>query len=201
MSAPPNQNPEQIARDIIDAQLRASGWAVQGKDEINFNECQGQAIREYSTDTGPADYVLFVDKKPVGIIEAKKDSHAQNITTVEEQTGEYASAKLKWVQNTGEPLPFLYEATGVITRFTDQRDPNTRSHRTPNSSPASKPNGPLKKPPPKPPKRPRRRRQRKRPPANALKSHDRDLRHPIPSRTRSASGVRRFRVQACPRAG
>jgi len=130
MCATPNQNPEQIARDTIDAQLRASGWAIQGKNEINFNECQGQAIREYTTDTGPADYVLFVDKKPVGIIEAKKESQAQNITTVEEQTGEYANAKLKWVQNTGEPLPFLYEATGVITRFTDQRDPKPRSRET-----------------------------------------------------------------------
>jgi type I restriction enzyme R subunit len=31
------------------------------------------------------------------------------------------------VQNSGDPLPFLYEATGVITRFTDQRDPKPRS--------------------------------------------------------------------------
>lgn len=72
MPASPNQNPEQIARDIIDAQLRTSGWAVQDKNEINFNECEGQAIREYTTDTGPADYVLFVDTKPVGIIEANR---------------------------------------------------------------------------------------------------------------------------------
>ena len=127
MSATPNQNPEQIARDNIDAQLRASGWAVQNNDAIDFNECQGQAIREYTTDSGPADYVLFVDKKPVGVIEAKKETLGHNITTVEEQTGKYASAKLKWVQDTGEALPFLYEATGVLTRFTDQRDPKPRS--------------------------------------------------------------------------
>jgi len=123
----PNQNPEQVARNTIDAQLRASGWAIQGKNEINFNECQGQAIREYTTDTGPADYVLFVDKKPVGVIEAKREDAGHKITTVEEQTGEYAAAELKWVQNIDGPLPFLYEATGVITRFTDQRDPKPRS--------------------------------------------------------------------------
>ena len=31
----------------------------------------GYAIREYQTDTGPADYVLFVDQKAGGVIEAK----------------------------------------------------------------------------------------------------------------------------------
>jgi len=94
---------------------------------IDFNEGQGQAVREYTTDCGPADYVFFVDRKAVGITEAKKDTLGQNITTVENQTGEYAAAKLKWIQHTGQPLQFLYEATGVLTRFTDQRDPKSRS--------------------------------------------------------------------------
>ena len=123
----PNQNPEQIARDAIDAQFADAGWAVQDKTAINFNDGEGQAIREYTTDTGPADYVLFVDGQPVGVIEAKREEAAQNITTVEEQTSDYGAAKLKWVQATGGPLPFLYEATGIITRFTDQRDPKPRS--------------------------------------------------------------------------
>ncbi len=143
-----NQTPEQIARDAIDAQLRASGWAVQAKDAINFHASEGQAIRgsaakrrtrppshrlaqrvsaggakQYTTDTGPADYVLFIDGRPVGVIEAKKETLGANITTVKEQTADYGAAKLKWIQSTGIPLPFLYEATGVITRFTDQRDP------------------------------------------------------------------------------
>ncbi len=123
----PNQNPEQIARDAIDGQLRASGWVVQDKEAINLHAGDGQAVREYPTDTGPADYVLFIDQKSVGVIEAKKETLGQNITAIEEQTGEYAAARLKWIQNTGEPLPFLYEATGVLTRFTDQRDPKPRS--------------------------------------------------------------------------
>ncbi|MCX6846556.1 MAG: DEAD/DEAH box helicase family protein, partial [Verrucomicrobia bacterium] len=121
------QNPEQIARDAIDAQLRASGWAVQNKNAFNPNEGEGQAVREYTTDSGPADYVLFVDRKAVGVIEAKKETLGHNITTVEDQTKEYAVSKLKWIQHTGQALPFLYEATGVLTRFTDQRDPKPRS--------------------------------------------------------------------------
>lgn len=50
-----NQNPEQQARDRIDAQLRAAGWAVQKK--IDFSAGAGQAVREWQTDVGPADYV------------------------------------------------------------------------------------------------------------------------------------------------
>lgn len=122
-----NQNPEQIARDAIDTQLRATGWAVQSKTAIDFNEHEGQAVREYTTDSGPADYVLFIDGRPVGVIEAKKETLGHNITAAEDQTADYSTAKLKWVQSAGRALPFLYEATGVITRFTDQRDPKPRS--------------------------------------------------------------------------
>jgi type I restriction enzyme R subunit len=123
----PNQNPEQIARDAIDVQLRDAGWAVQSKEAIDFHAGFGQAVREYSTDTGPADYVLFVNGLPVGVIEAKKETLGHNLTTIEEQTAEYAAAKLRYIQRSGEPLPFLYEATGVLVRFTDQRDPKPRS--------------------------------------------------------------------------
>ena len=67
-----NQSPEQIARDNIDKQLHATGWAVQDKDKIDWDASVGIAVREYQTDVGPADYVLFVERRPVGIIEAKK---------------------------------------------------------------------------------------------------------------------------------
>ncbi len=70
--------------------------------------------------------MLFVDGKAVGVIEAKPEDWGQKITTVEEQSGGYAAAKLKWINNK-EPLPFVYESTGVITRFTDGRDPKPRS--------------------------------------------------------------------------
>ena len=122
----PNQNPEQIARDNIDSLLEESGWRVQDKKNFDLNDGEGQAIREYPTNVGPADYVLFVDKEPVGVIEAKRESKAENITPVELQTQGYAAAQLKWVVN-NKPLPFLFESTGIITRFTDARDPKPRS--------------------------------------------------------------------------
>ncbi|HHH72924.1 MAG TPA: DEAD/DEAH box helicase, partial [Sulfuricurvum sp.] len=121
-----NQNPEQIARDKIDAMLRASGWAVQHKDEVDHTAAGGIAIREYQTDIGPADYALFVNRKAVGIIEAKREEEGSRITVVEEQSNAYAESKLKYVNNT-DPIPFVYESTGTVTRFTDRRDPKPRS--------------------------------------------------------------------------
>jgi type I restriction enzyme R subunit len=121
-----NQNPEQKARDTIDALLRQAGWVVQSAKKIDLSAGLGQAVREYQTDVGPADYVLFVDKKAVGVIEAKKEELGHKITEVESQTAGYASSRLKWVNNK-EPLPFLFESTGILTRFTDGRDPKPRS--------------------------------------------------------------------------
>ncbi|MFM5231866.1 DEAD/DEAH box helicase family protein, partial [Aeromonas media] len=60
------------------------------------------------------------------MIEAKPEDAGHRITSVEPQTEDYANALLKWVK-ASEPLRFLYEATGVITRFTDARDPKPRS--------------------------------------------------------------------------
>ncbi len=120
-----NQNPEQIARDNIDKLLRNAGWAIQSAKKINWNESLGIAIKEYQTDVGPADYVLFVDRKPVGIVEAKKEDVGQNLSTVEEQSSVYAKAKLKYLNN--DPLRFVYESTGALTRFTDYQDPKPRA--------------------------------------------------------------------------
>ncbi|MBF0302274.1 MAG: DEAD/DEAH box helicase family protein [Desulfamplus sp.] len=123
---PTNQNPEQKARDKIDNLLVQAGWTVQHKNKINFSASRGVAVREYQTDVGPADYMLFVDKKPVGVIEAKKADEGFHLNAVEEQTTGYSNAKLKWI-NYQKPLPFLYESTGVVTWFTDRRDPKPRA--------------------------------------------------------------------------
>jgi type I restriction enzyme R subunit len=122
----PNQNPEQIARDKIDAMLHDAGWVVQPAKKIDFSAGAGIAVREYQTDVGPVDYALFVGQKAIGVIEAKPEDWGHKITTVEEQSTSYATASLKWVNNK-EPLPFVYESTGAITRFTDGRDPKPRS--------------------------------------------------------------------------
>ena len=120
-----NQNPEQRARDKIDKMLIETGWVVQPKTKVDLSANKGVAVKEYQTDVGPADYVLFVDGKPVGIIEAKPESEGVRLTRVEDQSHGYATSKLKHLNN--EPLPFVYESTGALTRFTNYRDPKPRS--------------------------------------------------------------------------
>jgi type I restriction enzyme, R subunit len=120
-----NQNPEQIARDHIDKQLIACGWLIQSKKELNLTTNFGIAVRELQTSVGPADYVLFVDKKPVGVIEAKREEEGYRLTAVEEQAVRYAHAKIKYIEHA--MLPFVYQSTGTITHFTDYRDPKPRA--------------------------------------------------------------------------
>ena len=120
-----NQNPEQIARDHIDRQLIACGWLIQGIKQVNLNAGIGVAVKEYLTDVGPADYVLFVDGKPCGVIEAKREEEGHRINVHEDQSEGYANAKLKHLKN--EPLPFVYISTGEVTKFTDFTDPKPRA--------------------------------------------------------------------------
>ncbi|MES2885015.1 MAG: type I restriction-modification enzyme R subunit C-terminal domain-containing protein [Pseudomonadota bacterium] len=118
--------PEAKARQQIDDKLAQAGWQVQDMAALNLGAARGIAVREYPTDTGPADYVLFVDRTAVGVIEAKRDAAGESLTVAESQTERYAGATLKWRQS-GTPLPFLFEATGQVIRFTDGRDPAPRS--------------------------------------------------------------------------
>jgi type I restriction enzyme R subunit len=120
-----NQNPEQIARDRIDAALLQCGWIIQDKSTINLSAGLGVAVREYQTNVVHADYVLFVNKKPIGIIEAKREEEGHRLSVHEEQTEGYATAKLKYVEN--QQILFGYESTGDLIHFTDYRDPKPRA--------------------------------------------------------------------------
>ncbi len=115
--------PEQQARENIDKQLIQSGWLVQDFKELNPSASLGVAVREYPTESGSADYILFVDRKPIGVIEAKREGIT--LSAVHDQTTRYAADKLKFIFKK-EELPFQYESTGTETYFTDARDPVPR---------------------------------------------------------------------------
>ena len=78
--------PEQKARQRIDAMLEAAGWVVQDYKAVNLYAGTGVAVRELVTIAGPADYVLFVNRQAVGVIEAKKKG--TTLSGVEWQTGQ-----------------------------------------------------------------------------------------------------------------
>lgn len=70
----PFMQPEERARLVIDGKLEQSGWTVQDMSKLNLTASLGVAAREFPTSTGPVDYALFVEGKPVGVVEAKKPS-------------------------------------------------------------------------------------------------------------------------------
>ncbi len=117
--------PEEKARSEIDSMLEASGWRVQDYTGINLGASLGVAIREFPTDSGPADYAIFVNRGAVGVVEAKPSG--TTLSGVSEQTDRYSSAFPGTVPNVGLPLPFCYESTGMETYFRDKRDPDSRS--------------------------------------------------------------------------
>ena len=118
--------PEAEARQKIDKRLTAAGWIIQDVKQLNISAGIGVAVREFPTDTGPVDYALFINGIPVGIIEAKPDNAGEHITTIESQSNRYANSKFKWIR--GEyKIRFAYEATGLLTRFTDYADEKYRS--------------------------------------------------------------------------
>ena len=117
---------EQKARVEIDKRLGESGWLLQDKSAFNPAAALGVAVREFATDTGPVDYLMLLDRKPVGVVEAKKAEEGQNITVHETQSQRYAESGIKWAVN-GVNIRFAYEATDIITRFTDYADEKARS--------------------------------------------------------------------------
>ena len=120
--------PEEKARSVIDNKLRQSGWVIQDLKKLNLSASLGVAVREFPTSTGEADYALFVDGAPVGVIEAKREEAGQNITDVEVQSGRYANSTFKWIKK-DYCIRFSYEATDKLVRFTDYKDIKYRSRR------------------------------------------------------------------------
>jgi type I restriction enzyme R subunit len=76
---------------------------------------------------GRADYLLFVDRVPVGAIEAKPKG--TTLTEVERQSTKYSEGLPEAISAPVAPLPFIYESTGTETRFTNLCDPEPRSRR------------------------------------------------------------------------
>jgi type I restriction enzyme R subunit len=120
--------PEQLARQQIDAMLIAAGWVVQDYRAFNPSAAQGVALREVPLNAGRCDYLLLIDRKPVGVVEAKKTG--TTLSAAADQSSFYAENLPEFLSAVSPGnLPFLYESTGVETFFRDERDPEPRSRR------------------------------------------------------------------------
>lgn len=121
--------PEDRARENIDKLLTDAGWIVQDKCSTNLSAARGVAVREFPLKSGhgEADYLLFVDGAPIGVVEAKKEG--DTLTGVELQTTKYSEGVPDHLTTPRRPLPFQYQSTGTETRFTNLLEPDGRHAR------------------------------------------------------------------------
>ena len=119
--------PEDKAREQIDRALEQSGWKVQDTKSANLHAGRGVVLRNFPLVSGHgfADYLLYIDGKAAGVIEAKKEG--VTLIGVEVQAEKYSKGLPSDLPAHVRPLPFLYQSTGVETRFTNGLDPHPRS--------------------------------------------------------------------------
>ena len=119
--------PEEKARKKIDQLLEKAGWNVQDYKSINLGASPGIVVRDFPLNAEEADYLLFLDRKAVGAIEAKREG--TTLSGVAEQSEKYVRGIPDSIPCHQKPLPFAYESTGTETNFRDLRDPSPRSRR------------------------------------------------------------------------
>lgn len=124
--------PEQRARVVIDGQLTEAGWFVCDRKDMDLVNHVGVAVREVNMgEAGRADYLLYVEKRLCGVIEAKPAGTP--LTGVQWQTNRYAegvpAAMRIGAVLVDTRLPFLFEASGTETFFTNGFDPDRASRR------------------------------------------------------------------------
>jgi type I restriction enzyme R subunit len=121
------ETPEDKARKTIDDLLSKAGWTIQDGEGVNVSAARGVAIREFPLKSGYgfADYLLYVDGAPAGVVEAKKEG--ETLTGYEIQTEKYSVGLPDVLKPYRKPLPFCYQSTGIETRFTNLMEPDARS--------------------------------------------------------------------------
>lgn len=121
--------PEQKSRQNIDTLLIKAGFIVQNRDEFDRTANLGVVVREFAMSDGSfADYLIFIDGKACGVIEAKKAG--LSLSGVENQSRHYAKNLPTNVRtHMDNELPFLFESNGTEIYFTDLRDIKSRSRR------------------------------------------------------------------------
>ena len=122
----PSLKPEEQARALIDEQLARAGWHVCNRNEIELVNHTGTAVREVVMESGHGrvDYLLYLGTRVVGVIEAKPIGTP--LTGVEWQSSQYADGLPEAYRRDAvlkhNRLPFIYEASGTETRFTNGFD-------------------------------------------------------------------------------
>lgn len=110
------------ARQTIDALLVQAGWVLRHLGEVDLASHVGSAIREFplAPGYGVADYLLDLNGRAVGTIEAKPDGATS--TGVEILVDCYANGLSPGLPAWIRPPPFVHESTRLETHFTNGLD-------------------------------------------------------------------------------
>jgi Type I site-specific restriction-modification system, R (restriction) subunit and related helicases len=129
----PNQEPSELEwqtrKRLIDPRLEAQGWRVtRFREGTPLAAYERQAVAEYPTDNGPADYALCQGSQILGVAEAKKLSLGpQNVLTQAERYSRGLPANS--FNFRGFHVPFLYSTNGEVLWFHDVRHDRSRSRK------------------------------------------------------------------------
>ena len=107
-------DPEEQARLDIDKMLEASGWVIQNYRDFDLSAGFGVAVREYPLSRDHSDYALFIDRNPVGVLEAMKVGWT--LTGVEGQSKGYLDTLVEKFPNA--PKESVLDKPSVSTRNT-----------------------------------------------------------------------------------
>lgn len=94
--------PEEKARQSIDRLLEGAGWNVQDHKDLNLGASLGVVVRDFPLESGFADYLVFIDRKAAGAIEAK--AQGTTLSGVSEQTEKYLRGVPANIPQIGKPL-------------------------------------------------------------------------------------------------
>src|SRR5437899_1559148 len=96
--------PEAKARQQIDVLLTGAGWALQDYDRYDASAARYIGLREIPVRGGRCDYLLLVDRLPIGVVEAKKAG--TTLSMVAEQSAYYGNNLPEFLQPPTGSLPF-----------------------------------------------------------------------------------------------
>ncbi|TDC96169.1 DEAD/DEAH box helicase [Actinomadura sp. 7K507] len=108
--------------------LAETGWSVQNSGVgMDLFTRQGVAVREVTMKAGRADYLLYVDRKLAGVIEAKREG--ADLAAASEQADRYAASLTAGQKRAAwrPELQFRYASDGGMTWFRNTLDPDSRS--------------------------------------------------------------------------
>ena len=113
--------PEEKARVKIDQMFVDAGWRVVDREAYSPT-ITAAAIREaLLIGNAEADYLLFINGKAVGVLEAKREEIDVASDRVCEQAIRYTRYAPLCYQSFERPLPFIYQSNGNTTLFRDCR--------------------------------------------------------------------------------